>query len=178
MKDDWCRKVANDHIMEFFRGNDCGEKSCLEISGMGWGKAGFKTYLHTRYPDVDVMNFRLPERYDFVVADQVFEHIAEPRRGLENCYYHLKPGGYFVISVPFLMKVHGAPDDYNRWTENGLRQQLIASGFEDARIETHSWGNRACVIANFDSWAPYDPETCSLENEPRFPIMVWAYARR
>ena len=38
------------------------------------------------------------------------------------------------------------------------------------------WGNRACAIANLEHWATYNPLWHSLENDPRYPVQVWAFA--
>jgi hypothetical protein len=47
------------------------------------------------------------------------------------------------------------------------------AGFRTADID--QWGNRECVLANLDRWAPYAP-MLSLENNPECPVMVWALA--
>ena len=38
-----------------------------------------------------------------------------------------------------------------------------------------SWGNRQCVVGNFDRWPAYR-RWHSLRNEPDFPVQVWAFA--
>jgi 2-polyprenyl-3-methyl-5-hydroxy-6-metoxy-1,4-benzoquinol methylase len=40
------------------------------------------------------------ERYDVVCAFQVLEHVAEPRRMLENMILSVKPHGKLILSVP------------------------------------------------------------------------------
>jgi len=41
-------------------------------------------------------------RYDFVIASDVFEHVAPPvSRAFDNALALLKPGGAFVMTVPF-----------------------------------------------------------------------------
>jgi len=39
-------------------------------------------------------------RFDFINADQVFEHVAEPRHALDAVVRSLKPGGILKISTP------------------------------------------------------------------------------
>jgi len=90
----------------------------------------------------------------------------------------LTPGGYFLVSTPFLLRIHNEPTDCTRWTETGLRHFLAESGFPLAEIQTGSWGNRACVKSNFGWWARYHPWIHSLRNEPEFPVHVWALARK
>lgn len=151
----------------------------LEISaGPQWRRAlNFRSFTATDYPGFDICAETLPRRFDVIIADQVFEHLPWPLRAARNVHAMLKPGGTFVIATPFLLRVHASPIDCNRWTEQGLSYLLQEAGFEEDHIETHSWGNRACVKANFLRW-PKRGFFGSLKNEPNFPVMVWAYARK
>jgi hypothetical protein len=89
----------------------------------------------------------------------------------------LRPGGHFLCFVPFLLKVHGYPDDCSRWTANGLRWLLEDAGFDGPNIRTGSWGNRKCATANFrHGWRMYGFGR-SLKNDPSLPVMTWALAR-
>ncbi len=91
----------------------------------------------------------------------------------------LRPGGYFVISTPFLLKVHGFPLDLYRWTEQGMRQLLETAGF--SAVVTGSWGNLECLFADMTpdlEWTAYNPRRHSLHNQPEFPIVVWAFAKK
>jgi hypothetical protein len=90
----------------------------------------------------------------------------------------LKSDGYFLITTPFLLRVHNFPIDCSRWTETGIKYFLAECGFDIERIQTGSWGNRACIQANFLNWAIYRPWFHSLKNEPDFPVVVWALAQK
>jgi hypothetical protein len=89
----------------------------------------------------------------------------------------LKPGGHLLVTTPFLIKVHEVPVDCSRWTELGMKHLLAECGFPIDGIWTGSWGNRACVQANFRNWARRGWFK-SLANEPEFPVSVWALARK
>ena len=39
-------------------------------------------------------------KYDFVIANQVIEHLVNPLQFLKNVSDNLKPGGYFFLTVP------------------------------------------------------------------------------
>ena len=65
--------------------------------------------------------------------------------------------------------------DYWRFTPRGLRTLLERAGLEVE--EVGSWGNRDCVVGNFDSWSAFR-RWHSLRNEPDLPVQVWAFARR
>src|SRR3954469_11889651 len=45
--------------------------SALEISGDAWQEAGCKPYKNVHYPQFDICEHTLDERFDFIVADQV-----------------------------------------------------------------------------------------------------------
>ena len=72
-------------------------------------------------PRLDITNVP-PERfgrYDFVVASDVFEHVAPPvSRAFENARKLLKPGGKLIFTVPFSLDadtVEHFPDLHD-WT--------------------------------------------------------------
>src|SRR5207245_1375873 len=94
-----------------------------------------------------------------------------------NVWAMLKPGGRFVIATPFLVRVHRVPIDCNRWTEDGLSHLLQECGFKEEDISTGSWGNRRCIAANMTAWRKRG-FFGSLKNEPDYPVMVWAFARK
>jgi SAM-dependent methyltransferase len=67
---------------------------------------------------------------DGVMAVSVLEHVRDVPSILRDAYRVLRPGGYILISTPFYFPFHGEPDDYRRWTDEGLIAELRACGFE------------------------------------------------
>jgi hypothetical protein len=148
----------------------------MEISaGPRWVREfNFRSFTDMKYPEYDICAQRLDRQFDLIIADQIFEHLKRPYRAGRNAM--LKPGGHFIVATPFLIRVHRVPIDCSRWTEDGISYLLQECGFPAAEIKTGSWGNRACVKGNFHHWprAGYR----SLVNEPDFPVVVWAFARK
>ena len=78
------------------------------------------TWFHMA-PQLDIANAS-PERfgrYDFVIASDVFEHVAPPvARAFENARKLLKPGGRFIFTVPFSLESDTAEHfpDLHDWT--------------------------------------------------------------
>jgi SAM-dependent methyltransferase len=158
-----------------------GDMDALEISGTRWAKRGFRSFVSANYPEYDVCEKPLSGSFDIIVAEQVFEHLLWPHRATKNVYAMLRPGGYFLVTTPFLQKVHNYPIDCSRWTETGLKHLLADSGFDLRNIQTGSWGNRASARANLRhryKFPIYIPMWSSLKNDPTFPVQVWALARR
>lgn len=160
-------------------------RSCAEISGAFGKPFGFKTYEEFHFPDHDICRdvFRGPARrvrkFDMIIADQVWEHLDRPYAATRNVLKMLNPDGVFYVCVPFYVRYHAFPVDCSRWTARGLTNLLIEAGFDEDRIEADQWGNlpsaqRDCA----KKWAKYDPDIDTLENDPNFPIVAWAVARK
>ncbi len=175
----WARVVMDRETLSRIRSLGPEELKVLEISGSFWkDRCAFREYQALYYPDYDVCLRPLPDTFDLVIAEQVFEHLPWPYRAARNIHQMLKPGGIFLVTTPFLVKIHEHPIDCTRWTPTGMRYFLAECGFSLENIEAHSWGNRRCIRANFARWQIYQPWRHSLVNEPEFPVVVWALAQR
>ena len=171
----WCRIVMDEQTEFLIKQLNFKTFSTLEISGNKWSSFGFKKYTNVQYPDFDICKDHLNEKFDLIIAEQVFEHLKKPFSAGKNVLNHLKPGGYFLITTPFMIRIHPSPDDCTRWSKSGMKYFLEECGFES--IKSFSWGNKACVKANFNKWALYNPKWHSLNNEEDFPLVVWALAK-
>lgn len=174
----WCRVEMDKATKEIVTALDYKTLKTLEISGSKWQQFGFQSYRSVLFPEFDICDAPLAERFDLVIAEQVFEHLLWPYKAGRNVYEMLKPGGYFLITTPFLIKIHNYPVDCSRWTPLGLKYFLAECGFDLELIHVNSWGNRKCVVANFDEWMPFNSNKHSLQNESDFPLVVWAMARK
>ena len=171
----WSRVVQRKEIQAWLDSLPAEEIDVLEISGNEWRDARpWRSHRMENFPAFDICDEPLSEKFDLIIADQVFEHLARPYRAAGNVRAMLRPGGRFLISTPFLVRVHRFPIDGTRWTEEGLRNFLVEAGFPTERIVTGSWGNRACVKSQFTRWTAYRSRLHSLRNEPDFPVNVWA----
>jgi SAM-dependent methyltransferase len=174
----WTRPVMYIRCTEMLKALSLENMDALEISaGQYWRTLKFKTFSEANYPDFDICKETFDQQYDLVIADQVFEHLLWPYQAAKNVHAMIRPGGYFLITTPFLIRVHAIPHDCTRWTETGIKYFLAECGFELETIQTGSWGNRSCVKANFTKWARKG-WFGSLRNEPEFPVAVWALAKK
>lgn len=174
----WTRPVMYARCTAMLQALNPPQLDALEISaGQQWQTLGFKSFTEANFPQFDICQDVLGNTYDVIIADQVFEHLLWPYRAARNVYSMLKPGGVFLITTPFLIRVHAIPTDCTRWTETGLKYFLNECGFPMGGIVTDSWGNRSCVKANFSKWARKG-WFGSNRNEPDFPVVVWALARK
>lgn len=176
----WSRVVVRRAMREWIAELEPQRLRVLEISGEYWRRTPFAAYTSVRYPTYDLCAEPLNERFDLIIADQVFEHLLWPYRAGKNAHTMLDPGGHLLIATPFLVRIHNEPTDCSRWTETGLRHFLAECGFPIEQIRTGSWGNRAIVRAHLkpEGWVRYRRRLHPLYNEPTFPYHVWAIARK
>jgi SAM-dependent methyltransferase len=175
----WQRAALNQAVDAHIASLDPTCAVAAEISGDTHADKPWKEYASLMYPQFDLCApLEDSGRYDVVICEQVLEHVPDPWAAASNLREMCAPHGHVIVSTPFLVKVHELPlfamGDYWRFTPRGLRTLLEGAGL---KVETvGSWGNRACVIGNFDRWAarrPWHP----MRNEPNFPVQVWAFAR-
>jgi SAM-dependent methyltransferase len=177
-KGHWTRIVMNRSTEKLIKKISPSKLDVLEISGDDWRHFPFNTYKSIKFPDFDICNSKTDEKFDLIIAEQVFEHLLWPYRAGKNVYEMLNPGGYFLITTPFLLRIHNSPADCSRWTETGMKYFLAECGFPLQYTKTGSWGNRACVRKSFSRWPLYLPWLHSLRNEPNFPVVVWALSKK
>ena len=60
------------------------------------------------------------ERFDKILLRCVLEHVKDPSKILMEASRVLNRKGKMVIEVPFINPLHGAPEDFFRFTPNGL----------------------------------------------------------
>jgi len=176
----WSRVVMNRSTEQFVRSLDPRSLDALEISGNRWKGLPFRSYRSIDFPEYDLCAGPLAsQNWDIILLDQVLEHVVSPAKAVRNIWTMLRPGGVFVNTTPFLIPIHEHPIDCSRWTETGIKHFLADNGFPLDGIQTGSWGNRHCLIANLSGrWPAYIPLLHSVKNDPRYPVVVWAFAQK
>lgn len=74
-------------------------------------------------------------QFDCAISFEVLEHIPNSDDFLKQIYKIIKPGGYFIISVPHLSRLHEEPLDFYRFTKYGLFEIFTRNGFEILEIK-------------------------------------------
>ncbi len=133
----------------------------LRILDYGCGGSPYRElFPDTQYKRADFMasrdlDYKLAEdsrlseencTFDFILSTQVLEHVKNPAVYLAECHRLLQPGGELALTTHGVFEDHGCPHDFHRWTADGLRQALEASGFRVVYLQKLTTGPRAVVF--------------------------------
>ncbi len=150
-RDYWTLKLIRESMMDFL------EKYGPELRGgkaldFGAGDSPYGRFFQTtgaellradiKTSDTNVLQIgsdgRIPlkgENFRAVVSTQVLEHVPDVQRYLAEARRLLVPRGLLFISTHGAFILHGMPDDFRRWTTDGLRLELELAGFEVLELE-------------------------------------------
>lgn len=178
-QDQWQRVVMNRAVDKFLLSLGPSRYNAAEISGDAQKDKGWKSFQSLMWPKFDLCAPLTDDtKYDVVICEQVLEHVENPWLAAANLKNLCAPGGYVVVTTPFLIKVHEdlswGLKDYWRFTPRGLRTLLEGAGLRVDRMG--QWGNRQCVYGNLVRWSAYRRRH-PLGNRAETPVQVWAFAR-
>ncbi len=140
----------------------------------GAGKAPYATlFAHARYETADFEQVRkeyapstyvcdlanIPvedERFDYILFNQVLEHVPEPRSVLRELNRVLKTGGSIICTTPLFYEEHEAPYDFYRYTQYAHQRLFRDAGFRIDRLEWME-GYFGTVAYQLDTAARYLP---------------------
>jgi ubiquinone/menaquinone biosynthesis C-methylase UbiE len=79
------------------------------------------------YPNIDIVAdaHQMPfkdESLDGIIIKNVFEHLRDPATVRDELKRVLKKGGKIYAKVPFMQPFHAVPDDYQRYSINGIKE--------------------------------------------------------
>lgn len=89
-------------------------------------------------PDIIANGEALPfssETFDSILSTQVLEHVRDLDKFMLEVIRVLKQGGYFVITVPFIGRLHNIPNDYLRFSEFGIRNIFNKYGLSSIMVK-------------------------------------------
>ena len=85
--------------------------------------------------------------FDNVCVMNVLEHIKNYKNAINLCKNSLTKNGLLIGTVPYIFKIHYSPNDYFRYTEQLIIEELKFTGFTDVRIKNLGLG----IFTNFYS---------------------------
>ncbi|SRR6266498_1550817 len=97
--------------------------------------------------DAHFLPFR-DNSFDSILSVAVLEHTKYAWDVVREFNRVLRPGGYALIAIPFFQPQHGAPQDFVRFTQHGIRALMEWGKFKVIDVQgVHSFGYTAEWIA-------------------------------
>ncbi len=106
------------------------------------------------FPNVDIVAnvTRVPLKnnsVDIAISEFLLEHVKNPQAVVNEIIRILKPGGLVYVAVPFVASFHSSPDDYYRWSEEGLRE--LMRSFKEIEIGVRC-GPTSAMLSIVNNW--------------------------
>ncbi len=130
----WFSLLTRNKSAKKFLDLGCGRKPYRQIFPFTENYVGFDIDKNDSV-DVTGVNWDLPfgeNEFDAVICTQVLEHTARITETISEIRRVVKNDGLVFVSVPLVFPEHGAPYDYYRFTQYGLRE--IFRDFEVVKI--------------------------------------------
>jgi len=67
---------------------------------------------------------------DLIICQEVLEHTEDFKAALHEMYRVLKPGGQLYLQTPFIIGYHPCPNDYWRFTNEGINSIVLEANFK------------------------------------------------
>jgi len=92
--------------------------------------------------------------FDFVMCNQVLEHVPDPVKSFRNIASMAKPGAYIWISIPVINRIHDEPNFYSSgYHPRFLRYLGDTNGLETVHV--NAWGSlKYKLFAVSRNWLP------------------------
>jgi SAM-dependent methyltransferase len=127
--------------------------------------AGF-TRLHSQMLNIDVVGdtfidcqssvLALPfadESFDLVVTQETLEHVSDPFLAMREIGRVLKRGGTLYCQLPFVIGFHPGPQDYWRFTVQGMGELVDRSGLEVVELTVSVGGATGYYRISVEFWS-------------------------
>jgi len=83
------------------------------------------------------------DSFDAVICLNTLEHIYDAPAVLADLFRVVRPGGAVHVTVPFMFRIHGHPDDYFRATPSWWQETFRRTGFARMTLTPLVWGRRS-----------------------------------
>lgn len=80
------------------------------------------------------------ESFHNVIIFNVLEHVYDVNNAIKEIHRCLKKDSFIIGSTPFIHRIHNAPGDFNRYSEQFLNKILQENNFKDISVVIYGYG--------------------------------------
>ena len=92
------------------------------------------------------------ESIDMILSSSVLEHVYNPEIAVKEMHRVLKKGGLVYAEIPFIRANHMMPDDYQRYSIQGIEELFKRHGFKIERKGICSGSINGFILIFIDFW--------------------------
>ena len=149
----------------------------MQYESTDFGEVPTKEYAHLTY--ICDLCKGIPvesERYDYIVFNQVLEHLPDPQAALVELARVLKPGSRILCSAPLFYEEHMQPYDYFRYTQFAYRHMFAQAGLRIESLERLEgyFGTTAYMLECVSKYLPLLPHTENL-GSALLILLIWPF---
>lgn len=101
--------------------------------------------------DIAQPDAALPEPADLLICCSVLEHVKRPWIAADSIERMVRPGGFVYVAVPWVWRYHPYPDDYWRFSFNGIRELFQAVDWQSQGYSTSKEGEFVPAVEGADN---------------------------
>ena len=112
----------------YYKNMDISKDTNITFTDLNEGQGVVTLDVEKKFPFED-------NTFDCIISYNLFEHVFNYQNSTTEIQRVLKPGGKFIIAVPFLYHFHADPDDFYRFTDSAIKRIWELGGLKCESIE-------------------------------------------
>lgn len=110
--------------------------------------------------------------FDLVLCTQVLEHCDDPAQAVRELRRVTAPGGRVLASTHGVQSYHPSPEDYWRWTHEGLKRVFRTNADWEGLVVEPSGGTAACLAMLLGAYTELAFGRIGLKRLSRGPVWL------
>jgi len=169
MKNTFKKKSLNRILQEIQTKNEIAYGKVVEFGGSKNSSKNFTNFINLKKNDQIIYSDKFPKHdsirkedleknlnfetnsIDSILIFNVLEHVFDVNNAFFEINRCLKNNGKIIGSTPFIHRIHGAPNDYNRYTKQFLEKVLENNNYKNIKVKNLGFGPfTSCYSIVFD----------------------------
>tara|TARA_B100000131_G_scaffold158578_1_gene153746 strand:- start:73 stop:744 length:672 start_codon:yes stop_codon:yes gene_type:complete len=169
MKNTFKKKSLNRILQEIQTKNEIAYGKVVEFGGSKNSSKNFTNFINLKENDQIIYSDKFPKQdsirkedleknlsfetnsIDSILIFNVLEHVFDVNNAFSEINRCLKNNGKIIGSTPFIHRIHGAPNDYNRYTKQFLEKVLENNNYKNIKVKNLGFGPfTSCYSIVFD----------------------------
>jgi ubiquinone/menaquinone biosynthesis C-methylase UbiE len=154
----------------------CGTLPYKNYSGSNWNWVGLdietNPFAKVKVSTTDKIWDITSDTFDLVLCTEVLEHSKFPESILSEIHRVLKSEGTLILTTPFIYPIHGAPNDFRRFTPHFYENQLFGFQIQSLKLNGGFGSTVTTLILNWIEYQCQKSESYSVIRATLMPFWL------